>query len=484
MFARGNVAMRLACRSAQILVGSALVLLGWSSSAVLGSAGVSRVRAAGGEYVYWANDTYNTIERSNLNGTRVDPTFIAGADSPFGVAVSNQYVYWTDASGIGRANLDGGHVNDKFITIPSKDQAGALALNSAHIYWTEPSQNRIVRADLDGTHIDTSFLTAAAGVANPQGLAATYSDIYWTDSSGTIERATSDGKTVWQKFITGGSGPGALVNGATPLAVNTGYLFWINAGDEIARADLNGTNINWNLDEYVGLGDLPKGIAVTSQYIYWTDPGNHEIGRCDAPNGGDLNYGFFSPAQNPGEIAVSLNATIPPFASPVPVRTPAPLPITPGKTVPKTTTTSTTTTTPIASGATTTVNVTAGAPSAYAFTMSTSTQPKVVSDTPGVAELNVPPGAVVFDVNNPTSGIVSHTFEVCTTPLTKPVTTLPQVQALPDSCSGDVTPLLTPGGTATLKVTLTTPGAYEYLSTANNPDGDAFSGMKGVLNIT
>ena len=41
------------------------------------------------------------------------------------------------------------------------------------------------------------------------------------------------------------------------------------------------------------------------------------------------------------------------------------------------------------------------------------------------------------------------------------------VQALPNSCTGEVTPLLAPGGaTATLTVDLTTPGAYEYLSTA------------------
>ena len=133
----------------------------------------------------------------------------------------------------------------------------------------------------------------------------------------------------------------------------------------------------------------------------------------------------------------------------------------------------------------TAVTVTAEAVAPFTFTLSTVTQPKIVSDTPAKGELNVPPGTVTFTMSNPITNILSHTFEICTTPLAKPVTTLPGVQKLPNSCTGEFTPLLAPGGAiATLTVDLTTPGAYEYLSTANNPGGDASSGMKGVLNIT
>ena len=153
--------------------------------------------------------------------------------------------------------------------------------------------------------------------------------------------------------------------------------------------------------------------------------------------------------------------------------TPAPGPIVPPTTPPP----------PATTGTAVTVITEAVVP--FTFTLSTATQPKIVSDTPGKAELDVPPGTVTFTVSNPSSNILSHTFEVCTTPLAKPVTTLPGVQALPNSCTGAATPLLAPGGaTATLTVDLTTPGAYEYLSTANNPGGDASSGMKGVLNVT
>jgi hypothetical protein len=158
-------------------------------------------------------------------------------------------------------------------------------------------------------------------------------------------------------------------------------------------------------------------------------------------------------------------------------------PLTPVKVhpiLPPTTPTPTTT----SSSTSTAVTVTTGVPMAYTFTLSTATQPRVISDKPAV-ELDVPTGNVSFTITNPSSGILSHNFKVCMTPLPGPITTLPKIQALPDDCTGESTPTSTPGGTpTTLTIDFTTPGAYEYLSTANNPDGDAFSGMKGVLNVT
>jgi hypothetical protein len=51
----------------------------------------------------------------------------------------------------------------------------------------------------------------------------------------------------------------------------------------------------------------------------------------------------------------------------------------------------------------------------YTFKLSTPTQPKVVSDTPAV-ELTVPAGEVTFNVTNPVDEMLTHDFEVCSTP--------------------------------------------------------------------
>ncbi|HMK96428.1 MAG TPA: hypothetical protein VK425_02715, partial [Acidimicrobiales bacterium] len=132
----------------------------------------------------------------------------------------------------------------------------------------------------------------------------------------------------------------------------------------------------------------------------------------------------------------------------------------------------------------TVVTVITGEPAEFSFELSTATQPKVVSDEPAI-ELTVPLGEVTFNVTNPEDNILSHNFKVCSAPLPGPVKTLPGVQALPDNFTGTAAPLLAPGGAgATLRVDFRAPGAYEYLSTGGGPSGDAFAGMKGVLNVT
>src|SRR5436190_846943 len=61
---------------------------------------------------------------------------LVGASAPGAEA----FVYWANQNGtIGRANLDGTGVNQRFITgtTTSENQAAAgIAVDAAHIYWT------------------------------------------------------------------------------------------------------------------------------------------------------------------------------------------------------------------------------------------------------------------------------------------------------------------------------------------------------------
>jgi len=101
-----------------------------------------------------------------------------------------------------------------------------------------------------------------------------------------------------------------------------------------------------------------------------------------------------------------------------------------------------------------TVTVTAGKPSEFKFTLSAK---------------SVPHGTVTFKVTN--KGNVPHDFKVCskagnTTALT---------------CAGKGTPQISGGASATLKITFTKAGTYEYLCTV---PGHAAAGMKGALKVT
>jgi uncharacterized cupredoxin-like copper-binding protein len=102
----------------------------------------------------------------------------------------------------------------------------------------------------------------------------------------------------------------------------------------------------------------------------------------------------------------------------------------------------------------TVVTVTAGKPAEYKFTLS---------------KTALLPTTVTFKVTN--RGKLPHQFEVCTEPTGT---------ATSNSCFGDSTKVLQPGQSATLTVTFTKRGTFEYLSVTR---GQAAKGMKGLIGI-
>jgi uncharacterized cupredoxin-like copper-binding protein len=77
-------------------------------------------------------------------------------------------------------------------------------------------------------------------------------------------------------------------------------------------------------------------------------------------------------------------------------------------------------------------------------------------------------GKVTFTFSN--KGQLPHDFKLCSS----------NKGGTANACKGKVTPLVTPGQKATLTVTLSKAGKYEYLCTVA---GHAASGMKGVLTV-
>lgn len=104
---------------------------------------------------------------------------------------------------------------------------------------------------------------------------------------------------------------------------------------------------------------------------------------------------------------------------------------------------------------TTVVTVTAGKPGEFAFTLSKTSL--------------IAAGPVTFKVTN--KGVLTHDFKICTVAT---ASTTPK-----NSCVGRVTPILAPGKSASLTVTLPA-GTYEYLSTEPK---DTTHGMKALLGV-
>jgi virginiamycin B lyase len=111
-------------------VGTPVVLASVTANSLPGALAVS------GGYVYWASLDQvdgSTIARVQTNGSGLDTSFIAGLQTPLGVAVDGTYLYWTDAGGgknqIGRAPLAApGAATYDFITEP--DGPGAVAVDA------------------------------------------------------------------------------------------------------------------------------------------------------------------------------------------------------------------------------------------------------------------------------------------------------------------------------------------------------------------
>jgi hypothetical protein len=225
-------------------------------------------------FVFWTN-LGDTIGRANLDGTGMDPSFIAlvGANPyPSGVAVDASHVYWTDfnAGAIGRANLDGTGVDQGFITGAGPMPSG-VTVDGAHLYWTNPGG--IGRANLDGTGVDRSFISGGSllflGVNEPRGPAVDAAHIYWGDigvAPTTIGRANLDGTDIEASFVEFG-------DPTIPLAVAVGgdHVYWANLGvggsdGTIGRASIDGTGVERSF--LTGIG-TPIAVAVDDAHIYW-----------------------------------------------------------------------------------------------------------------------------------------------------------------------------------------------------------------------
>lgn len=126
-----------------------------------------------GGKIYWTNKGYDgcppgcTVGVADLSGIGVNQNFITGThDPPSGVAVNDSYLYWSNGDSIGRSNLAGTVVDPGFIT--TDDFVCDVAVDQSHIYWArwgdENLENgSIGRASIDGSGIDNRFIDTAGG---------------------------------------------------------------------------------------------------------------------------------------------------------------------------------------------------------------------------------------------------------------------------------------------------------------------------------
>ncbi|HSD25157.1 MAG TPA: hypothetical protein VLB79_12605 [Solirubrobacterales bacterium] len=226
---------------------------------------------ANGNFVYWANQSPgSTIGRAKINGTGTNNNFITGISQPRGVATDSRFIYWTEAgpgsNAIGRANLDGSGVNHQFITTNVTNPT-AVAVTSSGIYWTNEvgmGGTSIGHANIDGSNPNPNFIP---GPLDPCGLAADSSFIYFFSNDGAhIGRATLGGTGVDPNFVT-------IPEPFCGLAVDQSFLYWSSdGGNTVGRVPVGGGTPNGSFIPAGTTSGGPTGVAVNSQYVFWSNP--------------------------------------------------------------------------------------------------------------------------------------------------------------------------------------------------------------------
>ena len=170
--------------------------------------------------LYWTG-TDGKIKRTAAAGNTKVTSVLKGLDNPTSLAVSNGYLYWAESRGrIRRVNL----AADQQVPMDIATGLGkpvSIAVTKGEVYWIEHfggEKGRLQRTNLSGTNIE-ELRTFTWDV--PFGIAVDDSDnkIYWTRSTGTIQRINLAGKFVTD-VVTGLMRPGVIILGGT-LPVDT-----------------------------------------------------------------------------------------------------------------------------------------------------------------------------------------------------------------------------------------------------------------------
>lgn len=125
---------------------------------------------------------------------------------PAGLAVDASGIYWANDGTIWRADL-GGNRDATAWASTGASSVGGLALDSGHLYFSNPTAGAIGRVDKSSRVVTSSFVQGLPVGTRPMGIAIYDGKLYWADQG-----TDAIGVTTTE---TGSPSNGALVSGAS-----------------------------------------------------------------------------------------------------------------------------------------------------------------------------------------------------------------------------------------------------------------------------
>jgi hypothetical protein len=222
--------------------------------------------AVRGPTAYWTNFYGEAVMAVALAGGA--PTPLAWTKTGYSIAVDETNVYWpsnaSGSEGIMTMPISGG--------VPTPLAAGQfpyqIAVDATNVYWTDQSAGTVMQLAKAGG----APIALASGQGAPTGLAIDATSVYFTNASlnGTVQRVPIGGGPI-TTIASGQSNPGEIV-------VDDANVYWKtgNADGAIVKAPVAGGTPT----TLVPIG-WPSvfGMALDSQYLYWTNAGDGTVMR-------------------------------------------------------------------------------------------------------------------------------------------------------------------------------------------------------------
>ena len=195
-------------------------------------------------HVYW---TYPfdigiaPIGRVALDSSSFAPGFVSGTDYATSVAVDASHIYWGANFGtIGRADLNGSNVDPSFIADAGDGRVSGVAVDAGHVYW---AHERHPRAETAGSAAPTSTARTPTSTSSQLPISRATSRSTPSTSTGRAQPGGHDRPRQPRRF-----GPRPQLHrrgrGRTrSIAIDAGHVYWTR-GRKIGRADLDGTNVD------------------------------------------------------------------------------------------------------------------------------------------------------------------------------------------------------------------------------------------------
>jgi hypothetical protein len=213
-------------------------------------------------------------------------------------AHAHAVVYWQtlghyNGNALNRANLDKQppeSVQAPFTELPPGDTTPDLTAHGGFIYSLDHNKPAIGRMRADGTQIEPSFIPIDFASRN---VAVNSSGIYWTRADfgqSTIARADLDGSDVNTSFIT----LPPKYESVGGIAASQTALYWSAddsefGGQVIGRANTDGSGVNL---AFVSPPNVPESLAASDAHVYWV---SQETGIGRARSDGSEADPFFAP---------------------------------------------------------------------------------------------------------------------------------------------------------------------------------------------